>query len=649
MSYNDLVALFTLPTKEESELIERRARTKCVEHEYEFVRYGTPTGSIDFEKEREGREVLIKHFIEHGYSSFPARKLNEKLKKHIALFRCNLDLWEELCGEGSMSKSEIYYRSLTEGAPFADWVKKARSMSLKAYSTETNTPIEEEYVLHDYKGYNSIIHERYLPNWDGSDEVDDVKYAFIPRNDRRLNDFRIRLRRLFDDFRVNEIDISSEFDMIGALKTAVMYDPIKKKSILMKEFWNEDIEINEPYYAVRRVVPIEAGNIRDTGVGTPGTILKVKQLNKLARAIHEVLPYSANAASEICNRRLKRVLKKNAFLHLDFKKFGLTCPRGITNIIIEEMGSYLGIDTDHLKIDDFFIEIDGEAYQTERGSVLGWMDSVNSLAVIAILHWLITDHELEFDFITFNDDVEIGKFAKSDVSGTLELLRSAIIVELDSFDFLISLSKTYGSKGSVFLERYAYYGVYGLDMYKEQLTVKAYGQSLVTTFPWQAKLYHSAANLWTKSEYATDRCIKTCPVEFRPIEASLSLWSGGWFAYDKNGLDLALKECDPLGYLFGLELSKYRVPKYSSRLEGTSNPSRINIKVNNNAYYANSSSLGALMFEDIPQVSEVNEEIEDLKTSFDSLIVHYQGRNEMFPLRISNIVRQRIGEHFDGG
>jgi len=130
------------------------------------------------------------------------------------------------------------------------------------------------------------------------------------------------------------------------------------------------------------------------------------------------------------------------------------------------------------------------------------------------LHWLSTKEELGFDFVTFNDDVEISKRCQSAPKETLELLRMATIAELDSFDIAISIDKTYGSRASVFLERYAYYSRnYGLDMYKEQLTVASYAKSLVTTEIWQAKFFYSAAELWTKSKYATDRCIDTCPME----------------------------------------------------------------------------------------------------------------------------------------
>jgi hypothetical protein len=649
MDYNDFLGINKEPTEEHKELIEARKILNSKESEYEFARFGLPSGALNFEKEQKGRTLLKEHFISSGYTTWPSSKLNNNLKKHVALFRCHLDLWDKLCPNGSMSKEEIYYRCITEGASFADWVKKARSTSFRAATSETDTSIDEDYLLTNYNGYNSIIHERYLINWDSSDETDDIKYAFIepPKIDEER--FRIRVKKLFQDFRIHEEEFPEEFDMIGAMKASVMHDPKKKKNLLMRSFWSDEIDPHRPYYATRRVVPIEAGNVRDTGVGCPSTILKVKQLNALARVISEKLPYCANAPENICNQRLRRVLKRNTFLHLDFKKFGLTFPRALTNIVIEEIGRVSGIDTEHLQIKNFFVEIDGEVYSTSSGSMLGWMDPINCIAVCAILHWLSREEELGFDFISFNDDVEISKFSKKDPTGTLELLRLAIITEIDSFGIPISLDKTFGSKCSVFLERYAYYNQYDIDMYKEQLTVKAYAQSLVTKFPWQAKMFHAAAEMWTKSDYATDRCIETCPVEFRTTEATTSLWSGGWFIPRKDKQDYSLVETDELGYLLGLELAKFKTRTYSTRIEEASTQDEIDKCIVGKTMNAYSPELWRLTREEGITLSEINSDIDLIREGLQTFLFKYEGREE-FALRVSWIAERNLERnHIDNG
>jgi hypothetical protein len=642
MSYNDFLGTFLQPEEEHSEILGKRIRMKMPEHEYENVRFGLPHRPIRFDKVKEERELLLRHFISNGYSTFPSSKIHGDLKKAVALFRASLDLWEATCGEGSMCKEEIYYRCISEGPSFTDWVKKSRAMSFMAHTAETNVEVDEEYLLHNYKGYNSMISEEYLIHWDDTAEIDDVKYAFVDSRPVDEKKFRRDVKKLFADFRIGECEFPEAYDMISNMKNSSMYDPVTKKSHLMREFWNGKVEPFGPYYACRRVVPVKPGGTRDTGVGDPSTILKVKQLNALARVISEKLPYSANAPEEVCNRRLKRVLRRNAFLHLDFKKYGLTFPRQLTNIMIEELGVISGIDTSHLIIDNFYIEIDGETYQTHRGSVLGWLDCINCLCVIAILHRLSSDEELKFDFIGFNDDFEISKYVSKDVPGVLELLRLAIVTELDSFDIAISLSKTFGSRGSVFLERYAYFDQYGIDMYKEQLTVKAYAKSLCTEFPWQAKIFHAAAEQWTKNEYATDRCIKTCPIEFRPEEASTSLWSGGWFVFRKNKLDLGLVECDRLGFLLGCELGKFKTELYSTPVKHVSSQEKICNKIQHNVFYSYSAESGKSLFPDVQPMSEINSDIELIREGLQTFLFRYEGRDERFPLRVSWLVERSL-------
>jgi hypothetical protein len=291
MSYNDFLGLVNEPRDEDLDLIESRKRTGNKQSEYEFTRYGLPTGALNFEKETEGRERLIRHFISAGYSTFPSTRINKNLRKHVALFRCHLDLWEQLCPNRAIQKEEVYYRCLSEGPAFAEWLKKARSTSFRAHTSETNTSIDEDYLIHNYSGYNCVPHERYLINWDQSEETDDIKYAFMNPAKVDKERFRRRVKRFFKDFRIEELDFPREFDMIGAMKNSVMHDPKQKKNLLMRSFWNKDINVHRPYYATRRVVPIEAGNVRDTGVGCPSTILKVKQLNMLARVISESVRY----------------------------------------------------------------------------------------------------------------------------------------------------------------------------------------------------------------------------------------------------------------------------------------------------------------------------------------------------------------------
>jgi hypothetical protein len=644
--YNNFLGLLYEPPEEYSTLIEnRRKANNMPRHSYDKVRHGLPFGVVKHEESKGEIKILLDHYFKHGYDNWPFSKLTTEFRRHVAKFRACLDLWEELSTSKVFCKDELYVRCLREGHSFTEYVKKCRATCLRAKTSETETEIDEDEYFDEYTGFNSILDERYLIHWDDRETVHDIKHAFIPAKKDRTADFERMLDTMWEDFRLDDVEWPSEFDMIGSLKNTKMYDPVEKRSALMREFWSKDVSPSAPYFAKRTVVPTSPGKTRDTGLGDPSTILKVKQLNALARAISERLPYSANAPGPICNARLKRVLKKNAFLHLDFKKFGLTFPRKLMNSLIRKIGKSSGCNLDYLLIDSFYVEIDGEVFQTERGTMLGWLDSMNSICFSAILHHLSKNEELMFDFITFNDDVEISKRCESALPETMELLRLAVISELDSFDIPISMKKTYASRASVFLERYCYFTEeYGLDMYKEQLTVEAFAKSLVTEFPWQAKMFFSAAWQWTKSEYARDRCIDTCPIEFRQDEIHMPLWSGGWYINRTNELDTSLNDCDRFGFRLGLELAKFHPPRYATRRQKVSDFSKISDKIHKEAFRSSTAALYRHIHSVEETIEELNSDYELLHYKAETACSVYPGRNVFFAQAILRVVNSHPWE-----
>jgi len=646
MSYRDLVGNAQLRTKDEKINSGMYQSSELyTDHEYEKVRFGLPEKAINFSKVKHDYDLCVNHFIEHGYKPLNYKDFkNNDFRRHIATFKTNLDLWEAIDFPKSMNKEEIYWRSLTERASFTEFVKKARSTTVRYITSETNTAIEEEYLLRNYAGYDSMIHERYLLNWDISDETDDIKYSFMEQKPINEKEFEKRVDKLFQDFRISEEDFSEELDMLKQIKNSVMYNPLTEKSQLIRDFWDLDVSHHGSYYAKRRVIPIESGNVRDTGVGDPGTILKVKVLNLLARTISEKLPYCANAPMISVENRLRRVLKKNGFLHVDFKKFGLTFPRQLMNIVIRKISEYSGIDLSSLIINKFVIDIDGDCYETSSGTVLGWLDSINCIAVCAILHYLSCEKELRFDFITFNDDIEISKNCRNDIPGSLELLRMAVIAELNYFSIPISLDKTYGSRSSIFLEKYNHFGHYGLDMTKRGLCIKQYTTSIVSLFKWQAKLYHAIGNQTFEFPYATDRCIYTIQPEFRPEEASMSLWSGGWFIrINDKRLDDSFIECDGKGLQLGIELSKFKPNKYTVGLSNKSDQSKLQNEIEKRSYEAYSSQSGKSRFKDASTLLEINEDIEIIRQTFEQSVFNYEGKDKDFALRVSWTVGTALG------
>jgi hypothetical protein len=616
----------------EAEPIKKEKRHDDQGSGYEFSRYGEPTTPIKWEKVQDDIEVLYQQYQNIGYGKGIPKLKNKEFTKHVAQFRVQLDLWEQFSKEKVFSKDEIYIRCLREGPKFTEFIKKTRNTTLRGLTSMTATDIEEEYYHpENYTGYNSIIHERYMIHWDDRETVDDVKYCFMPATNE-IGRFPEMIERYLRDMKIAPEDFDVSMNAMDALKNTMMYDPVQRRSHLMREFWFDNLDLEEPYYAKRSVVLVYPGGTRDTGVGTPSSIAKVKFINKIVRTILERCRHSANAPSHIANERYKRVLERNLFLHLDFRKYGLTFPRALQNEALRAIGRVFHIDMEPLIIHDFFIEIDGEAYSTERGSVLGWIDPLSELCVHAIIEDLNQTYDLRLDHIGFNDDVEISLYGLSDPETKLEMVRDLVLCTFDSLDVPISLSKTYGSRASIFLERYSYFmEEYNLDMYKEQLTVKAFAMSLVTKHTWKAKMFFASAWAWTKIDYAANRCILTAAKEFGDWEQVSSLTCGGWYDPIETGLNRSFEGMSERERFLGCELRKFKDPAYSSKPTGTSSLASISKTVFKKAImHGNPPSVGRSKFDMSDTREDLNQEIFNLLATAFIRVQQYEGRNERF-------------------
>jgi hypothetical protein len=542
--------------------------------EYEFVRYGNPIGGIRFARVAEEREIVLQRFYSGGWNAGFPKNISRDFIQHLAKFRAVLDLYENLVKKPVFSKEEIYVRCLREGPAFTEYLKKCRSTSLRYKASETITGCEDEYVHAEYTGYDSIFHERNLIHWDDRDEIDDIKYSFLPpQKELDLEKFRSIFRSFLDHIRVVKEDFDTNIEMIEELGPTASYDPtlLNKKgrtaapTRLLREVWDKSIRKDDPYLARRSVVLTTPGSTRDALTATPGTLLKIKLITKLARVISERSPYSCNASEELSARRYQRVLGRFAFLHLDFKKYGLTFPRELNNIALQEIGRIAEVDLSDLDLTDFFVDIDGTVFRTECGTALGWLDCLSMHCVTALLLYLQRETSVTFDHVGFNDDFELSFWDCGDYRTVLNLTRELLFNLFDEWNIPLSADKIYGSRSSVFLERYFFFeDEYGLDMTKRQLTLTAYASSLVSTFPWEAKMYYDIAYSQMGFEYAKERCIETCPVEFCTDEAVMPIEAGGWAWDEDPNLNYWLRECDSRYALLGSLLRDWEAPKYST-------------------------------------------------------------------------------------
>jgi hypothetical protein len=597
--------------------------------DYEKSRFGIPHGGLNHKELQPHIKRLISLFWKSGYKAEIPEDIPADLYRAVKYFRVVLDLYDEIAQHKCFSKDELYLRCLEEGPSFTEFIKKSRSTSYRYHTTETETDIDPQYVCEDYKGYDSIIHERNMIHWDDREDVDDIKYCFMP-----VEPVDTDFSRMFDEY-LTYLKIDAEtfyeftaIDAMQGLQPTSMLDAKTSKTRLMREFWFKDIDMDEPYFGKRSTVLVAPGSTRDALVGTPSTVQKVKLINQLSRQISERCPHSANASGKLASDRYLRVLKRHLFMHLDFKKYGLTFPRQLTNIAIERICRRAGIDPSDLLINDFFVEIDDEIYRTERGSALGWFDPINALCVNAILFNLRNQTELKFDFIGFNDDFELSLWHTRDVPNTLNSFREILINEFNYWQIPLSADKIFGSRASVFLENYMYSSKYDLNMDKSQLCITGYAKSIVSTTQVEAKVNFAGSWRLYESEYARDRCMSTIEVEFDVHELVMPIRFGGW--YDDTGLeelDESLLQTDRVYMTLGAELMKYQPPKYSARVKKVSSPRDIKETVYRKTASSKSSEFYRNVNADPGTLDEVNAEAPIALDMIEMIMQGYIGRD----------------------
>jgi len=532
-------------------------RPKNLVKEYEFIRprLGLPEDMIPWEENSKDIALVLKKTFEHGHIVIP-RSINSKLRMSLEHFRNNLDIYDLVVDKKVFSTLEIFERCLREGPSYTNYIKKCRAFSLQNATAIGGTNIKDEYIHDEYCGYDSILHERYLVYWDDREDVADWVYSLVdPPEDDRSSEFAAIAKRLSSRWKW-EVDKDLTVPMLPDIAgKASSLNSEKQETTLLKNTWAPS-DGEGAWFATRRVVPASGNQTRDTGVPDVDTLIKLKMIHQAVRKISNGCEYSANCDGQKLTRRVLRVQNCKRFTHIDFKKFGLTYLRSHLNNLL----SILGLQK--LRVEEFYLNTDRGLIQTERGTVLGWLDPLASLVVILILHDLKEKMAWEdMDFITFNDDIEVGW----KVTDPAELIKRQMIIvsRLEYFGFIMSHRKIYTSELFVFLEQYEYPGY--LDMTKKQLCVNHFAKSLSSPYTWEAKTNFAAGWKVYRNWRIKEICQNSIINVFGEIEYSLPVELGGWTHKMSGFLNVGLVEADPGEISFFIKMSKWKRPQMTEK------------------------------------------------------------------------------------
>jgi len=249
-------------------------------------------GFIPWEPESEGMRDEISSFRKYGFRPLP-KTVKGELRQALVYFRNCLELYDMIVDDKLFTIEELYERSLVEGPAFTKYIKKCRAYSLQA-KISLDEVYEYDYAFEEYSGYDSIYHERYLPNWDDTATTCDWVYSLLeedPIDEEYVKDaFKEYLRKIDFDPKLEQ-DITRVIESVGSKKTSL--NDREGKTTLLKNAWGAG-ETGNPWYAVRRIVPTTSGSTRDTGVPDIDTLVHIKVILKHVRRIAEQDIHSAN-------------------------------------------------------------------------------------------------------------------------------------------------------------------------------------------------------------------------------------------------------------------------------------------------------------------------------------------------------------------
>jgi len=559
MDYNRILGTFVSEPIQEWEVSGKPTSGRLIrEHEFMRPRLGIPEGMIKWETNKADIEKILCLTRKHGSIRIPV-DINQELRQHVQHFRNCLDAYDIIVRNKVFSIDEIFERCLSEGPAYTKFISKSRQQSLQAMIALDTITTKDCYVHEEYTGYDSIFHERYLIYWDDTEDVGDWVYSLFPHENEGEIEFRRIARRLVQKWRWSDMKGDTSVPMIADIAGKVTSKNTSDgKTTALKNSWFPCADGGRDWIASRRVVPASGRKTRDTGVPDVPTLCRLKMIHQAVRRISSNCNYSANCDGPTLTKRCERIKNKRRFLHLDFKKFGLTYLRCHPNSLLDLIG------LSETKVDNFYLITDRGTVETDRGTVLGWLDPLVALVSIIILHDLKEKYKWEdMDFIVFNDDIEIG-FSTTDES-ELQLRRGIIIDRFESFGFIMSHRKIFISKMFIFLENYEYPG--DLDMSKKQLIVNQFANSLSTPYTWEAKSNFADGWRFCKDWRLKEICQGSIKNIFGQIEYDLPVELGGWTHFFSGSLNVGLLEATPNQLAFYFKMSKWKRPTITEKYE----------------------------------------------------------------------------------
>jgi hypothetical protein len=500
-----------------------------------------PTSTLVFEKNQLEAKRIFFYLRKFGWDSdVPCENL--LLKSWVEWLQHITRYWSYLPIEKCFTREEIFYGNLVQGPDFAAYVKKCRFYTMQYHIALDSLPEQEEYILEGWQGYDSILPESNFIHWE--EEIDDFPWCMIEPT------YKVDIVKVSEDMQntlggnfPDNLTFTGNTDFLSFVKPSKVFDPslkTKSKTRLVRELLLDPGKIIPGWVGTRSKIQAMPAGGRDASIATPSTLVKIKYANEIFKQICEANPYSAMASHKTQERRINRIRSHGkVFLHWDFKKLGLVCQREWFLALAKAVQDRYNVDMSWFDFDDLTISDGGKSYETKRGFALGWM---NEAVTMIIIHWFLaffhscsSEWKRRFDFVVFNDDVEIALLTDTNVE-EMDVLKDLMLDYFRSIDVPCSIKKIFFSRESIFLEDY--FNPDGIfDFAKNSVAVRLYAKAACNSMPVARKSYVAAASQIYYDKDVVKEILSHTHMEFDKDEDDLQYSAGGFFHSYRDGLN----------------------------------------------------------------------------------------------------------------
>lgn len=504
----------------------------------------------------------------YPYRNYLDHFLIEGFGRELQFFAISLDSYIE-SSKALRAEQIIYLASL--GSEGSKALKQLRVETFKrkidaiSFEDPEIHPLLSDLKIDCLEDIDDIFNYRCMPLW--REEVNDFEensYIPVKTSDKMLNSFRDTLRDILKGVKANPED--DRIDILLQSSRSISLDKgVRKfnflrsqKSLSLSSGFSPDIGQVE-----RCIIPVNPQGFRDTVILDWRSINTVKLIEKRVCYILRQLPYHNYTDNwRDFQRTIERFYKRDhVFVCRDLKKEGLTKPRILLKIMLEELSR---IDNFLEPYIDFYESFEVKGFPKPlRGHGQGMANALTTLMQITIVQ-MVKNTFLDRGFdpiiesLNYNDD-NMYRISPDivdefwDIEG--EIMEGIGLIRSDKKSF-------WSDQGYIFCEIYISPFYPNLNK-RNHVNRRLMLNSLLWKYPYEVKEYLKGNTENVFFNQYLPEIIHRVGYEFFPEEVNYPLSIGGWKPDKILGLSTALIDLEELPYDVYIE-KMYRSSRITS-------------------------------------------------------------------------------------